>query len=66
MFEVDFEKGLMLTEIADGVSIEDIKAVTKCNFKVCVLGRGSSASIICCVVSLQVSDNLIPMKQAGQ
>ena len=36
VFEVDFEEGLTLTEIADGVSIEDIKTVTKCNFKVCV------------------------------
>ena len=36
MFEVDFDKGLTLTEIADGVSIDDIKASTKCTFKVCV------------------------------
>ena len=36
VFEVDFEKGLTLTEIGEGVSVEDIKAATKCNFKVCV------------------------------
>ena len=34
MFEVDFDDGLTLIEIADGVSVEDIKAVTKCSFKV--------------------------------
>ena len=36
MFEVDFENGLTLTEIADGVSVEDIKAATDSLFKVCV------------------------------
>ena len=36
VFTVDFEKGLTLTEIGEGVSVEDVKAATKCNFKVCV------------------------------
>ena len=36
VFTVDFEKGLTLTEIGEGISVEDIKAATKCNFKVCV------------------------------
>ena len=31
---MDFEKGLTLTEIADGVSVEDVKAATGCRFKV--------------------------------
>lgn len=31
---MDFEKGLTLTEIGEGISVEDVKAVTKCNFKV--------------------------------
>ena len=34
VFEVDFDNGLTLIEIADGVSVEDIKAATKCSFKV--------------------------------
>ena len=34
VFTVDFEKGLTLTEVGEGVSVEDIKAATKCNFKV--------------------------------
>ena len=36
VFTVDFEKGLTLTEIGEGVSVEDVKAATKCNFKVCM------------------------------
>lgn len=34
VFTVDFEKGLTLTEIGEGISVEDIRAATKCNFKV--------------------------------
>ena len=34
VFTVDFEKGLTLAEVGEGVSVEDIKAATKCNFKV--------------------------------
>ena len=32
---MDQAKGLVLSEIADGVSVEDIKAATGCSFKVC-------------------------------
>ena len=35
VFEVDHEKGLTLTEFAEGVSVEDIRAVTKAPFEVC-------------------------------
>lgn len=34
MFEVDIESGLTLTEIADGVGVEDILTSTGCNFQV--------------------------------
>ena len=34
MFEVNHENGLLLSEIADGVSIQDIKAATGCSFQV--------------------------------
>ena len=34
MFEVNHERGLLLSEIADGVSIQDIKAATGCSFQV--------------------------------
>ena len=36
MFDVDTEKGLTLIELADGVSLEDVRAVTGCQFEVCV------------------------------
>ena len=34
MFDVDGAKGLMLVEIAEGVSLEDIRAATGCQFEV--------------------------------
>lgn len=34
VFEVDSEKGLTLTEIADGVAVEDVVMSTGCNFQV--------------------------------
>ena len=34
VFEVDYEKGLILSEIADGVSVDDVKAATGCSFQV--------------------------------
>lgn len=34
MFNVDKEEGLTLTEIADGVGVEDIIAATACEFGV--------------------------------
>ena len=34
VFEVDHEKGLILSEIADGVSVEDVKAATGSSFQV--------------------------------
>ncbi|GBP04275.1 Succinyl-CoA:3-ketoacid coenzyme A transferase 1, mitochondrial [Eumeta japonica] len=34
VFEVDKEKGLILTELAEGVSVEDIKISTGCDFQV--------------------------------
>ena len=34
MFEVNHERGLLLSEIADGVNIQDIKAATGCSFEV--------------------------------
>ena len=34
MFEVNHEKGLVLSEIADDLSVEDIKAATGCGFQV--------------------------------
>merc|ERR550519_370504 len=35
VFEVDKEKGLLLIEIADGLTVDDIKADTECEFQVC-------------------------------
>jgi 3-oxoacid CoA-transferase len=32
VFEVDFKKGLTLTELADGVTVEDIRAKTEAPF----------------------------------
>ena len=64
---MDFDKGLMLTEIADGVSVEDIRAATKSMFKVCMVVCYVRYSVVTCYRPLmQVSDNLIAMKQAGQ
>ena len=40
MLEVNHENGLLLLEIADGVSVEDIKAATGCVFQVHVHVRG--------------------------
>ena len=34
VFEVDKDKGLRLTEISEGVSVDDIKASTGCSFEV--------------------------------
>lgn len=34
VFEVDKEKGLLLTELADGVSVEEIVTGTGCEFNV--------------------------------
>lgn len=34
MFDVDFRKGLTLIEVADGVSVEDVKEKTEAPFKV--------------------------------
>ena len=34
MFTVDKEEGLTLTEIADGIGVEDIIAATGCEFEV--------------------------------
>lgn len=34
MFDVDGVKGLTLVEIAEGVSLEDIRAATGCQFEV--------------------------------
>lgn len=34
VFEVDREKGLTLTELADGVTVEDVVQHTGCEFKV--------------------------------
>ena len=36
MFDVDAEKGLTLIELAEGVSLEDVRAATGCQFEVCV------------------------------
>ena len=38
MFDVDAEKGLTLIELAEGVSLEDVRAATGCQFEVCVWG----------------------------
>ena len=46
VFTVDFEKGLTLTEVGEGVSVEDIKAATKCNFKVRVHSNSKVMSIL--------------------
>ena len=35
MFDVNPDKGLTLIEIADEVSVEDVKAATGCPFEVC-------------------------------
>lgn len=34
VFDVDFEEGLMLVEIAEGVTVEDVRAVTEAPFRV--------------------------------
>lgn len=34
VFDVDQERGLILTEIADGVSVEEVITSTGCNFEV--------------------------------
>ncbi len=34
MFEVDKSSGLILTEVFEGVGVEDIRAATGCDFKV--------------------------------
>jgi 3-oxoacid CoA-transferase len=34
VFNVDKEEGLTLTEIADGVGVEDIIAATECEFAI--------------------------------
>lgn len=34
VFEVDKTKGLVLTEVFEGVSVEDIRAATGCQFQV--------------------------------
>ena len=36
VFEVDKVKGLRLTEISEGVSVDDVKASTGCPFEVSV------------------------------
>ena len=46
VFTVDFEKGLTLTEVGEGVSVEDIKAATKSNFKVRVHNNSRGMSIL--------------------
>ena len=33
VFEVNYEKGLTLSEVADGVSVEDVKVATGCSFQ---------------------------------
>ena len=35
VFDVDAEKGLTLIELAEGVSLEDVRAATGCQFEVC-------------------------------
>ena len=35
VFDVDAEKGLTLIELAEGVSLEDVRATTGCQFEVC-------------------------------
>ena len=37
VFQVDHEKGLTLTEVADGVSVDDVKAATGCLFEVAII-----------------------------
>lgn len=34
MFDVDFTEGLTLIEVADGVTVEEVKAKTEAPFKV--------------------------------
>jgi len=34
VFEVDSSTGLTLTEVAEGVAVEDVRAATGCEFKV--------------------------------
>ena len=34
VFEVDHANGLLLTELAEGMSVEDIKKCTECTFQV--------------------------------
>ena len=42
-FEVDREKGLKFSEIADGVSVEDVKAAIGCSFQVRLYSNGVSS-----------------------
>lgn len=39
MFQVDPEAGLKLTEIADGVTVDEVQAATGVHFEVSRLGR---------------------------
>ena len=34
VFEINKDTGIVMTEIADGVSVEDVKAATGCDLKV--------------------------------
>ena len=62
MFEVNHEKGLLLSEIADGVSVEDVKAATGCGFQVHVV---FSSHYTLCVVRCCVQGDLVVTVHPG-
>ena len=43
---MDHEKGLKLSEIADGVSVEDVKAATGCSFQVRLRGYDVNTYVV--------------------
>ena len=58
---MDKEKGLKLTELYEGVGVEDVRAATGCSFQVSPMT--SSRYLSQAISLLQVSDNLKPMRQ---
>ena len=62
VFEVEKGKSLVLTELFDGVGVEDVRAATGCSFQVLGMLSGWHFALIGGYL-LQVSDNLKPMGQ---
>ena len=50
MFRVDPEAGLKLTEIAEGVTVDEVQAATGVHFEVSRLGRSVVMASISCSI----------------